>query len=124
MTQNDTAGSNGKNSPDASLTPEQVRQIMELGQQASQLLGNPAYNTLYNTRIQKLFQEWLITKPKEVQRRESLYYQATGLIEITQDMVVAGEDALRIEREQAEQHSQTRQQNEYMDQQGFGLNLN
>lgn len=124
MTQKNTEPLNGTNSHDESLSAEQAARIAQVGAQASQALQNPVFNTVYHHLLNKKFQDWLTTSPKEEKKRESLYYEAAGLMEITNQLGVAVEDALRLEREQAERHSATRVEQDFMDQQGFGLNLN
>lgn len=124
MTQNAKNSSNGGQSPEDSLTTEQVQRIMQTGAQASQLLNNPVYNMAYQQLLNRKFQEWLASTPKESQKREGLFMQAKGLVEVTELIASAVEDALRLEQEQAERQDPGRVQQDYMDQQGFGLNLN
>jgi len=108
-----------------SLTPEQeyeksAQEIMTLGQQASHLLGNPVYNTLYNLKLQRLFGQWLNTIPKEERLRESLYHEARALVEMTSDLGSLVADAEQLLAEEAERNSPEGRQRRYQEQQGFG----
>ena len=124
MTRKNTQKLNGENSDVESLTPEQLQHISSVGIQAAELLGSPVFNVAYQNLMNKKYQEWLVSQPKESQKRESLYHQAAGLISIAEELHGAVEDARRIEQAQAERNSSTRAEQNYMDQQGFGLNLN
>ena len=121
MTQPNGTGSTGENSQDESLSQEQLQQVMAMGEQASQLLNSPVYNMAYQRLLNQKFQQWLTTDPKEERKRESMYCQAQGLIEITELMAGAVEDAQRILSERQAQNDPNVQQQQYMDTQGFGI---
>jgi ribosomal protein L22 len=123
MTQNAAGSSNGGSSPEESLTQEQMQKILRIGEQASQLLNNPVYNMAYQQLLNVKFQEWMSSSPKEQAKREGLYTQAKGLVEVTELLASAVEDAQRVQQDLNMQNDPLRQQQEYADQQGFGLNF-
>jgi hypothetical protein len=98
-----------------------TQEILALGQSASDLLGSPIFNTMYNLRLQEAFAEWLNSEPKEEKRRESLYYECKGLVDLTNRMEGLVQEANTLLAEQAEKQDPEYQQNEYLDEQGFGL---
>ena len=55
-------------------------------------------------------------------RRESLYYQSQGLMAVTEKLGNAVEDARRVLSQQQAQNDPAAQQQEYLNNQGFGLN--
>jgi hypothetical protein len=115
---------NGEQSQDTSSTQEQqsVQEILALGEQASQLLNSPVYNVMYNLQLRNVFSQFLETSPKEVNKREGLYHEAQGLINLTEKMGGLVEEAQRVLREQEEKRDPRRAAADYEDRQGFGLN--
>ena len=123
MPQKQRNAGNGEQSPNESLTHDQLQHILKVGEDASQLLSSPVYNTAYQQLMNSKFQEWLTTSHKEAQKRESLYMQAKGLVEVTDLLATAVEDAKRVQHDLSAQNDPGRAEQEYMDQQGFGLNF-
>jgi hypothetical protein len=104
------------------VSPEGMQRIIQIGEHASQMLGSPVYNMMYRQRLDRTFQEWLVTSPKEQNKREGLWHEAQGLISLTADMGAAAQDAQRVlQKQQAQNDPQQNTQN-YLDTQGFGLN--
>lgn len=110
---------------DASLddaSPEGMQRIIQVGEHASQMLGSPVYNIMYRQILDTKFQQWLETSPKEQNKREGLWHEVQGLINLTSDLGAAVQDAQRVlQRQQAQNDPQQNTQN-YLDTQGFGLN--
>jgi len=104
------------------LSPEGMQRIVQIGEHASKVLGSPVYNVMYRQELDKMFQEWLITTPKEVNKREGLWHQAQGLINITSAMGAAAQDAQRVLQKQQAQNDPQQNTQDYLDTQGFGLN--
>lgn len=125
MAQRENLNSGGRQPQDSS-TPEQpdyartAQEIVELGHQASQLLKNPIYNTVYNLRLQELYAAWLNSVPKEEKLRESLYYEAKALMNLTQDLGGLVADANELLAQEQERNSPEGRRRQYEDQQGFG----
>lgn len=119
MTQQNTNGLGDENSQDESLTQDQLQQILATGERASQLLNSPVYNMAYQRLLNDKFQQWLATDPKEERKRESMHAQAKGLIEITELLSGAVQDAQRILSDQQAQNDPNAQHAQYMDAQGF-----
>tara|TARA_R110002020_G_scaffold42958_2_gene125297 strand:- start:7083 stop:7448 length:366 start_codon:yes stop_codon:yes gene_type:complete len=91
------------------------------GQAASELLGNPVYNLVYQESMRNLHAQWLGTEPKEEKKRESLYWQARGLINVTEQMGGLVERAQEIMRRgQDGENGQPGGNDDYLDMQGFG----
>lgn len=116
MTQNESRETTGAKSQDSSSMTAQER--LQMGEEASRLLGSDVYNVVYQRLLLSLFHRWLETHPKEREKRESMYHEALGLQSITMQMRASVHDAQQIMSEQAEQ----KQPENYLDTQGFGLN--
>lgn len=109
--------------PDSSMQEQaekSAQEILELGQQASHLLQNPIYNTVYNLRLRELYEAWLNSTPKEEKYRESLYYEAKALINLTQDLGGLVADANELLAQEQERNSPEGRRRNYEEQQGFG----
>ena len=124
MTRNATNSKHDTTLQDDSLTPEQVQRVIRAGEDASQLLNAPIYNAAYQQVMQQKYQEWLTSDPKEERKRESLYLQARGLMEVTELLGSAVQDAQRVAHAQTQANDPAVQAHEYMNEQGFGLNFN
>ena len=120
MTQQSTNGLHDENSQDESLNQEQLQQILATGENASQLLNSPVYNMAYQRLLNDKFQQWLATDPKEERKRESMHAQAKGLIEITELLSGAVQDAQRVLADQQAQNDPGAQRAQFLDTQGFG----
>ena len=103
-------------------SPENMQRIIQIGEHASQLLGSPVYNIMYRTTLDNMFQQWLGTTPKEQNKREGLWHEAQGLINITSNLGAAVQDAQRVLQKQQAQNDPMQQVNEYLDTQGFNIN--
>jgi hypothetical protein len=123
MPQKQRNSGNGEHSPNDSPTHDQLQHIMKVGEEASLLLQSPIYNTAYQQLINQKFQDWLASSHKESQKRESLYMQAKGLVEVTDLLATAVEDAKRVQHDLNTQNDPTRAEQEYLNEQGFGLNF-
>ena len=124
MTQQKQDGLPGENSPDASLSPDQLQQILQVGQMASEQLGNPVFNMAYQNLMSNLHGQWLSTEDKEERKRESIWMQAKGLEKVTRLLGTAVEDAQRVLAEQQVQQDPNIARNEHLETQGFGVNYN
>lgn len=124
MTQSNTDGLPGENLPDGSLSPEQLQQILQVGQMASEQLNNPVFNMAYQNLMTALHGQWLSTEDKEERKRESIWMQAKGLEKVTRLLGSAVEDAQRVLAEQAQQNDPNVKYTDHLDQQGFGVNYN
>jgi hypothetical protein len=77
---------------------------------------------MYRQRLDRTFQEWLVTSPKEQNKREGLWHEAQGLISLTADMGAAAQEAQRVLQRQQAQNDPGQNTQNYLDTQGFGLN--
>ncbi len=111
-----------KESQDDPLGQESLQRIMQVGSQASELLASPVYNMVYQRLMTDLHGQWLTTEPKEERKRESLWMQAKGLEKVTISLSGAVEDAHRVLQENAQKQDPKQKENEYLDNQGFGVN--
>ena len=98
---------------------QNAQQVLQAGQDAATLLNAPVYNLTYRMKMEGLINEWMTTSPKEVNRRESLYYQTQALREVTQGLSSLVEQANVILAEQSARQDPSAKQNEYLDTQGF-----
>ena len=101
---------------------EDVQRVLQVGEHASQLLQTPVYNLAYRNVVDQIVQDWMGSQPKETMKRESLYNQVNGLINVTERLSSAVEEAKRVLSEQQAQNDPNTVHNDYMDNQGFGLN--
>ena len=101
---------------------EDVQRVIQVGEHASHLLKTPVYNLAYRNVVDQIVQDWMGSSPKETMKRESLYNQVNGLIEVTEKLASAVDEAQRVLSEQQAQNDPSAVQNEYLDNQGFGLN--
>ena len=115
-------GGGSQTSSSGNEAERSAQEILQLGQSAAEALQSPIFNTMYNLRLQEVFSEWLNTEPKEEKRRESLFYEARGLVELTLRMEGLVQEAKTILEERQYQQSPEFQQNQYLDDQGFGIN--
>ena len=111
-------GRNGRESSpvnDSGLTPGQV---MEMGQAAAHLLNNPIYNVAHRMAVDEILDTWAGSRPEEVKKREALWAELQAHGRAAQHISALVDRA----RELVEAQGQTSMQdeNEYMDQQGFG----
>lgn len=117
---------NGKNAqPDfdsENLSPQDKHRIVQVGEQASQLLNNPVFNQAYRQVMDRKYIEWLDSAPKEVQKREGLFHQVKGLAEVTETLSQAVADANQVLAELHEENSPEGKRQAYESAQGFGLN--
>jgi hypothetical protein len=123
MTQNGTQTSQGGTSQSESQTQEQLQRMLQVGNDASILLNSPVYNLAYQQLIQQKFEEWMATDPKEERKRESLYHQVKGLVNMTENLSAAVEDAQRILEEQHQESDPEYRRRQYQDAQGFDLDF-
>lgn len=94
-----------------------LQQVMELGQAAATLLGNPVYNAVHQMAVNEALEEWSQTSPKEVQKRESLWQevQAHGrAAEKAASMVSRAEEALQKQNDTPE-----KREADFLNEQGF-----
>jgi len=113
MTQKNNAGSKNGSSSEHSL-----QHALQMGAEASKMLSSPLYNVMYQEKMRELHDQWLSSEPKEERKRESLYWQARGLIELTENMGELVTQAQVIMQSQSDaENAQTQQ---YLDEQGFG----
>jgi hypothetical protein len=89
------------------------------GQAASELLGNPVYNLVYQEEMRNLHAQWLDSQPKEEKKRESLYWQARGLINVTENMGGLVERAQNLMADRKNQDANGLEPDNYLDTQGF-----
>ena len=98
-----------------------AQEMMAAGQQAAQLLNAPVFNMAYRLQMEDTINQWLTTEPKEVNKRESLYYQAQAQVLMANRMQGFIEQAQVIAQKQAERQDPNVKRNEFLDTQGFGL---
>ena len=98
---------------------QNAQQVMQAGQEAAQLLNAEVYNLTYRMKMEDLINQWLTTQPKEQNRRESLYYQAMALREVTQGLSALVEQANVILEKQSAAQDPAAKRNEYLNNQGF-----
>ena len=120
MTQRNGTQQNGEESQN--FSPEDVQRVIQVGEHASQMLGSPVYNLAYRNVVDQIVMEWMESSPKETMKRESLYNQVTGLMGVTEKLSVAVEEARVVLSEQQAQNDPAAAQQEYTNNQGFGLN--
>ena len=99
------------------LSSAQVAQIMQIGEEAAQLLQAPVYQLAYRTLLDEAFADWLASHPKEREKRESLWCEAQGLIKMTEKLQTAVEHAANLLQQQKDE----RPQGSSLENQGFGL---
>ena len=97
-----------------------LQQIIAMGEHASQLLQSPVYNLAHRMSLDSVIQEWSACQPKEREKRESLWHELQALGRTAQTLAGMVERAQQAAHAQSE--SATQAENEYLDQQGFGLN--
>ena len=111
-------GRNGQGKPPENDQGMDLNQVIQMGEQASQLLNSQIYNVAHRMAIDETIQAWAATSPKEREKRESLWaeVQAHGRAA----MVLSGmvERAQQAMVKQSEQREVT--ENEFLDKQGFG----
>ena len=111
-------GRNGQGKPPENDQGMDLNQVIQMGEQASQLLNSQIYNVAHRMAIDETIQAWAATSPKEREKRESLWaeVQAHGRAA----MVLSGmvERAQQAMVRQSEQREVT--ENEFLDKQGFG----
>jgi hypothetical protein len=95
-----------------------VQALIQMGQQAAQLLQNQTYLLAHQGSINDLINELVSSEPHEAKKRESLYLQirAHGLAANQLAMMVGRAQDL-LERQRAAQSP-----SDGLDRQGFGLN--
>ncbi|MEM1191745.1 MAG: hypothetical protein AAGI72_24680, partial [Pseudomonadota bacterium] len=96
-----------------------VQQILALGEQASQMLGNPVYRTAHQLKLNELISDLIASEPQETKKREWLYHQIRALGAVadqTKQMVDTAKAVLKEQQESSQQRA-----DDYMDRQGFGL---
>lgn len=98
-----------------------AQEMMAAGHQAAQLLDSQIFNTAYRLQMEDTINQWLTSEPKEVNKRESLYHQARAQVAMATRMQAFVEQAQVLAQKQAERHDPERKRNEYLDNQGFGL---
>lgn len=113
-------GNNSKsgNSPDND-SGMPIQQVIQMGEAAANLLENPIYNLAHRMAVNEAVEAWSQTQPKEREKRESLWAEVQALGRTAQTLGVMVERAKELVQKQAEQDFNKEQ--EYMDQQGFGL---
>ena len=111
-------GRNGQGKPPENDQGMDLNQVIQMGEQASQLLNSQIYNVAHRMAIDETIQAWAATSPKEREKRESLWaeVQAHGRAA----MVLSGmvERAQQAMVKQSEQREVT--ENEFLDKLGFG----
>ena len=111
-------GRNGQGKPPENDQGMDLNQVIQMGEQESQLLNSQIYNVAHRMAIDETIQAWAATSPKEREKRESLWaeVQAHGRAA----MVLSGmvERAQQAMVKQSEQREVT--ENEFLDKQGFG----
>ena len=116
--------SNGKEQQPEHSQQDSLQRTIQIGQSASELLGSPVFNLAYQNMMTRLHGEWMTSQPKEERKRESLWMQAKGLEQVTLDLYAAVEEAQRVAQESAQRHDPKAQESDYLNAQGYGLNLN
>jgi len=94
-------------------------QILKAGEQAAQLLNSPLFNHVYRQQMEDTVNQWLTCEPKEVNKRESLYYQARAQQEMATRMATFIEQAQVMKNQLAENAAPDVKRSEYLDGQGF-----
>lgn len=61
---------------------EKEEDLIQLGDEADELLKNNTFNTLVNSLVEETFQRFVNTKPEEPEQREQSYYHYRGLVGI------------------------------------------
>lgn len=95
-----------------------LQQVIEVGQAASHLLGNPVYNVAHRLCVDDLIARWSQTSPQEVKTRESLWHELQAHGRAAQQLGNLVERAKTVLESQ--QNEQNQSDAEYLDQQGFG----
>lgn len=98
-----------------------AQQIMAAGEEAARLLNSPIFNLAYRQQMEDTINQWLVSEPKETNKRDSLYYQARAQVAMAERMQGFIEQAQRLAAEQAERQSPEAKHNQYLDTQGFGV---
>lgn len=120
--QKGTNGNGDMNSTNSSSADAQL--VLQIGEKASQLLNNPVFQVAYKAMMDEYYVQWATSQPKESNKRDALYYEQRGLMRMTEKLQGAVEDAHEILQRQGQQTDPETQQQDYYDQQGFGLNYN
>ena len=100
---------------DTGFSPQQ---ILEMGQAASQLLGNPVYNLAHRIAVDDIINKWSTSGVQEVKLRESLWHELQAHGKAAQHLGSLVARAQEILQQQASE--QGSQEAEYLDNQGFG----
>lgn len=80
------------------LPPSKEEQIQR-GVEAANLLMSPVYGIAHRSVIQNLQDEWLETEPHEHQKRESLYWKACALSQVSLEMASMVQEAQALDEE-------------------------
>ncbi len=93
--------------------------ILELGEQAAQLLNSDVYNLAHQMAISQIENDWMGTSPKESLKRESLWHEAQAHGRAAQNLkalINAAQSQNLTDAQKAEQDLLR-----YENYQGFGL---
>ena len=111
----------GEVSGDESLTPDQIQRIIQVGEECNRVTQTPVISMAFNQVLNQKMNELMNSLPKETQKRESLYHQHVALVDVWEQLINAVKDAKRALEEQHEAHNPNNQQQEYLNNQGFGV---
>lgn len=114
MTQRKSKETNGAPSHGVSL-----QEILEMGFQASQLMGNPVFAQVLSTELHDLATQILDSDPHEEKKRESLYRDARAWKNLSVRMNSLIQEAAIAQSALDEQNNPETQRNEFLDMQGF-----
>lgn len=103
------------------LSSEQEANFLQSGEAAAELLQSPIYNQAYQMCMNEIFMEWMNSEPHEKNLREGLYFQRLGMATQAEKFSAAVRAAQQVLRQQQEKHDPQVQEQERLDEQGFGI---
>ena len=119
-----TKGNGGAKSQKGFSNDERsLQELLTMGEQANQLLQNPAYNVAYRMQMDQIIQQWLTSDPKHSNFREGLFHQARGLMDSAHRLGGMVNEAKQILQNQGSEADPERTRNDYLNEQGYGLDF-
>ena len=79
-----------------SKEPTSAAEMLGQGEEAARLLDSPVYNLAHRSVIQSLQDEWMMTEPREREKREGLYQRIRALSMISSELAMMVEQARMI----------------------------
>lgn len=103
--------------------PQNLQEILAMGEQANQLLNSQAYNLAYRMQMDQIIEQWLTSDPKHSNFREGLFHKARGLMDSAHTLGGMVTQAQEVLQKQSEEQNPDQRHSNYMDTQGYGLDF-